>query len=295
MTYFANVQFAPFYVAQSRGYYRRAGLNVQFRYGISPDFLKLTSSGDVDFVNAGGDEVLSAVAKGYHLRYVMTQYARFPAALFALHRTGIRRISDLRGHSIGIPLPFGANYVGLLALLHSAGLSERSVSIRTIGFTQPASVAHHQVDAAVGYAMNEPLYLREQGYAVDEFDVYHWANIAGAGLATNDRMIARHPSIVRAFVQATLAGLSDTLRDPNQAYRISARAIKISLDDRVQRAVLQRALAFWRAEPHRHLGWVDPSIWKQTASLLYQYKQIARPLNAGSYFTNAFVSASIPR
>jgi NitT/TauT family transport system substrate-binding protein len=295
MSYFANVQFAPFYVAEAKGYYRRAGLAVRMRYGISPDFLKLTSTGAIDFVNAAGDEVMVAVSKGYHLRYVMTQYSRFPAALFALQTSGIRRVSELGGHSIGIPLPFGADYVGLLALLHENGIPRSAVSIKTIGFTQPASVAHHQVDAAVGYAMNEPVYLREKGYRLTEFDIYRWANIAGAGVATSDAMIAQHPGIVRAFVRATLAGLRETLRDPNQAYAISARAIKISLDDKVQRIVLQRSLPFSRPEPNHPLGWVDPKIWQKTASLLYQYAQISRPLPAGSSYTNDFVTGSSGR
>jgi NitT/TauT family transport system substrate-binding protein len=290
MTYFPNVQFAPYYVAVSRGYYRKAGLAVQFEYGTSPDFLKLTARGSIDFVNVGGDEVLSAGARGYRLRYVMTQYSRFPAALFSLRSEGIRTVTGLRGHSIGVPLLFGANYVGLLALLDRNRVSHSEVSIKAIGFTQVPSVAHHQIDAAVGYAMNEPVQLREEGYAVQEFDVYHWANIAGAGLATSDSLIARRPGVVRSFVQATLRGLADTLRDPSSAYAISARAVKITLNDRVNRAVLQRCLPFWQAEPGHVLGWIDPSIWQHTALWLRRYAQISRPIQASQFFTNRFVA-----
>jgi NitT/TauT family transport system substrate-binding protein len=290
MGYFANVQFAPFYVAQQKGYYRQAGLDVHFRYGIEPDLLRLASVGKVDFVNSGGDEVLTAGAHGLRVRYVLTQYSRFPSAVFSLHQTGIRRVSDLRGRSVGIPYSFGASYVGLLALLDKAGIAASSVSIKDIGFQQVESVAHHKVDAAVGYAMQEPIVLRQEGYRVQEFDVYHWANIAGAGIATGDAEISQHPDIVRAFVQATIRGMADTIRNPGAAYAMTVRAAPAAgAQPRSAHAILVRALDFWRAEPGHPTGWIDPAVWSETARLLYRYKQIPHPVSAMGYYTNRFV------
>jgi len=289
MGFIPNVQFAPFYVAQVKGYYRKAGLSVRFNYGIEPDLLKLASAGKVDFVVSGGDEVLTAGAHGLKVKYVMTQYSRFPSALFALRSSGIRSVRDLRGRSIGIPGAYGASYAGLLVLLHRAGIRRNDVSIRSVGFTQVESVAHHKVDAAVGYAMNEPVQLRHQHFRTSEFDIWKWANIAGAGIAAGDQEIARHPDDVRAFVRATLHGLRDTLRAPRQAYGISARAIKIHSEADFQRAVLMRSLDFWRPERGHPVGWVDPRIWRDTARLLLQFQQIPRPLDASRFYTNQFV------
>lgn len=290
MGYFANVQFAPFYVAQAKGYYRRAGLDVHFRYGIEPDLLKLADLGKVDFVNSGGDEVLTAGARGLHVRYVLTQYSRFPAALFSLRKTGIRRVGDVRGHSIGVPFKFGASYVGLAALLQRSGIPLSRVRVRSIGFTQVESVAHGKVDAAVGYAMNEPVELRHQGYGVQEFDIFQWANIAGAGIATGDGEIARRPNVVRAFVRSTVQGMAETLRNPDEAFRISeAQVPEIKAQPSVQRDVLSRCLDFWRAEPGHALGWMNPQVWSETGRLLYRFKQIPHPVSPSPFYTNRFV------
>ena len=289
MGYVANIQFAPFYVAQAKGYYRQAGLDVRFRYGIEPDLLRLASLGKVDFVNSGGDEVLAAGAHGLGVKYVLTQYTRFPSAVFWLQRTGIRRLRDLRGRTVGIPGPFGASYVGLLALLRRAGIPQSSLKIESIGFNQVASVAGGKVDAAVGYAMNEPVFLRHQGLRVGEFDIFHWVNIAGAGIAVGNGEIARRPATVRAFVRATIRGMDDTLRNPDEAFRITLRVVpKLRAQSRVQRAILQRSLDFWRPEPGHPLGWIDPLVWNRTARLLYAFKQIPRPVSAASYYTNRF-------
>jgi NitT/TauT family transport system substrate-binding protein len=290
MGYFPDVQFAPFYVAVEEGYYRQAGLTVHFNYGIEPQALALASTGKVDMVDSGGDSVLEAAAQGLHVTYVMTQYSRFPSALFALHSTGIRNLRGLRGRSIGVPGLYGASYVGLLVALQRAGLSASSVSIRSIGFTQVASVAHHKVDAAVGYAMNEPVQLRREGYRVDEFDIYRYANIAGAGLAAGNDFLRSHPAAVRAFVRATLRGLALAIRDPGQAFRLTLKAVPaLRAQAASQRAVLARAIDFWRPETGHRLGWVDPAVWTLTANLLARYRQIGHPVSPRPFYTNEFI------
>jgi NitT/TauT family transport system substrate-binding protein len=243
-------------------------------------------------VDSGGDEVLSAAAQGIHVRYVMTQYSRYPSALFALASSGIRTPADLRGKSIGVPGKYGASYVGLLVLLKKAGISPSAAKIETIGYTQVQSVATHKVDAAVGYAMNEPVELHSSGVAVSEMDIANWANIAGAGLAAGDTFIARHPAAVKAFVAATLHGMRDTLKNPNQAFAITERSVpSLKPEAKVQRAILMRALDFWRAEPGHPLGWIDPKIWSVTGRLLYQFKQIPHQVKASDFYTERFIPA----
>lgn len=293
MGYIPDIQFAPFYVAQARGYYQKAGLNVQFHYGIEPNLLRLASVGKFDFVNAGGDEVLAAGAQGLGVKYVMTQYSRFPSAIVSLASTGIRRPSDLRGHAVGVPGRYGASYVGLLALLRQAKVPVSDVTIKSIGFTQAVAVSQHKIDSAVVYAMNEPVELRSQGLKVNEIDIYRYANLAGAGLAARNSLISQHPATVRAFVRATLHGLRDTLQDPNAAFRISEQAVKtIKAQPALQKAILMRSLAFLRPEAGHPLGWVDPQVWSLTARDLYLFHQIPRRVGAGSYYTNRFIPGS---
>lgn len=290
MGYFPNIQFAPFYVAQSKGYYQQAGLRVTFQSGIEPDVLALLSSGKAQFALAGGDEVLQSGAQGRKVRYVMTQYSRFPTAVFSLEGTGISTPARLRGRSIGVPGKYGASYLGLLALLRAAGVSAGQTGIKTIGFTQVQTLSAHKVDAVVGYANNDVVQLTARGTAVNEIDVYKYANLAAAGVVASDTEISKNPGMVRAFVQATLHGLRETIARPAEAYRISAGAVsEIKAQPAVQHAVLARSLDFWRAEPGHRLGWVDPVVWQRTAGALYRFKQISKPVKPGPFYTNQFV------
>jgi NitT/TauT family transport system substrate-binding protein len=288
MGFTQNVQFAPFYAAQKLGYYRHAGLAVKFNYANEPSALQLLSNGSVDFVDSGGDEVLAAGASGLKVKYVMTQYSRFPSALFFLKSSGIRQVSDLEGKTVGVPEKVGASYYGLLALLAANHVPVSKVNIEVIGFDQVAAVASGQVAAAMGYAPNEPVELRSEGKKVGEFDVYRRTNIAGAGLATSDALIAHKPSLVRAFVGATLRGLQYVLAHRVRAFSISRHFIPGMTDPSLQQRILDRAIAFWRPAGVA-LGRMDPSVWNKTERVLYRFKIIPNRVKASSFYSNAFV------
>jgi NitT/TauT family transport system substrate-binding protein len=288
MGYIPNIQFAPFYVAQKLGYYKAAGLNVKLNFNTEVNALQQLSQGNVQFADSGGDEVLTAGAHGLHVRYVMTQYSRFPAALFFLKSSHIKKVSDLKGKKIGVPGLYGASYYGLLSLLRANHVPASAVTIQSIGYTQVAAVASGQVAAAMGYAPNDPVSLRAQGKSAGEFDVYKWAYLAGAGIATSDMLIKKNPAVVRAFVGATLKGLRYTLKHPSTAFTISKSSIPGFTNDALQRQVLNRVIAFWKPAGVP-LGHMDPRVWNLTAKVLYQFKQIPQRVPASRYYTNRFV------
>ncbi|MBV9280615.1 MAG: ABC transporter substrate-binding protein, partial [Chloroflexi bacterium] len=171
MGYVPNVQFAPFYVADQRGYYRQAGINVHFSYGSSPNLLELVGAGKEEFAIADGTDALTARANGIPVSYVATLFRRLPVAIFSLAKRNIRTVRDLRGKTVGVPGRFGSTYVGLLAALHVAGLRLIDVNLRTVGYTQAETVVQGAVDAAVGYSNNEPLLLRRHGFNVTTIEV----------------------------------------------------------------------------------------------------------------------------
>ena len=161
--YIPDIQFAPFYVAQSKGYYRDAGLDVTFHHGIVNDLIGSMVLGHDTFVFASGDEELVARSKGLKVVDVATIFQKYPVSLIVPANSPIHALADLKGHTIGEPGPFGSTHVGLLALLYQAHLTPDDVHIQSIGFTQVAALIGHHVDAVVGYSNNEPLQLQKTG------------------------------------------------------------------------------------------------------------------------------------
>ena len=108
------------------------------------------------------------------------------------------------------------------------------------------------------------------------------------GLITNEKTIERKPELVRSVVRAVLRGLRDTLQDPDEAFAICRRYVQ-EIDDEsapLQRAVLEEALNFWRADD---LGRSDPAAWEASQTFMRQIELIESEVDASSLFTNDFV------
>ncbi len=295
MGYIPNVQFAPFYVADQRGYYRQAGLRVDFAYGASPNQLELVGTGRVTFAIADGTDVIAAGAQGVPVTDVMTMYRRLPIAVFALAGKNIRRLSNLRGKTIGVAGRYGSSYAALLAALRLAGLRpDRDVTIKSIGYNQAVSVQSGKVDAAVDYSNNGPVILARHGVKIDTLQIGTMTNLVGAGVIVGRALIARDPSLVRAFVQATLRGLAATIEDPRAAFAIARTAKGLpplrGSDVADQYAVLQGAIPFWHDSVTRvhGLGYADPAQWDESARTLQEIGQVAHAPATSSLIANNF-------
>jgi NitT/TauT family transport system substrate-binding protein len=292
MGYIPNVQFAPFYVADARGYYAAAGLKVTFDYASSPDIIRLIGTGSIAFGNAEADQVVLGRTHGLPVTSIFTQYQRYPVVIFALASSDIRSFADLKGKHIGIPGPYGTSYTGLLAALAAAHLSTSEVHIDTIGYSQVAEVAQHRVDAAVGFAPNEPIQLRQKGYAVTVLPVASVAPLAGPGILTSRSLISGKPDLVRRFLQATTRGQRDTDADPAAAFAI-ARGYMPGIPGAqvaLQLAVLREAVRYWTPAAGHSLGCANAAAWSLTQSTLLALHQISATQPASSFYTNQFLS-----
>src|ERR671937_1755453 len=299
--YIPSVQFAPFYVADQRGYYRRAGLKVAFNYASSPNLLELVGAGRMAMAIADGTDAIAAVAQGVPIVYVMAEYQRFPVAIFSLARSHIRAVADLRGKTVGVPGRYGATYVGLLAALHAAGLRPGDVKIQTIGYTQVESVATGKVDAAVGYSPNEPVLLARHGYKVNTIEVSAVANLVAPGVVAGRSLIAHDPALVRAFIQATLHGMADAIATPHLAFTMALRVRGLTTlhgrDAADQYAVLLHTIPFWHSPATRAhgLGYADPMQWRNSVRILHAIGQLPHMPEPATLYTNTFVAGAARR
>ena len=290
MGYIPSVQFAPFYVAQERGYFRDAGLDVTFRYGFETDLLKLVGTDELQFMIGSGEEVVLGRSQGLPVRYVMRWYRRFPAVLFAKASRGIKSPADLVGKKVGVPGLFGANYVGWEAIVYASKLDASKVNLQSIGFTQASAVKQDQVDAAMDYIVNGPVQLRLAGEDVTVIPVSDFVDLPSNGIITNEKTIKERPELVQALVAATLHGLRDTLADPNAAFESSLKAVPEAAGEqaKVNRAIFDESLKLWQADASE-LGHSDPAAWATAATFMKQMGLIQTDVQPETLYTNEFI------
>jgi NitT/TauT family transport system substrate-binding protein len=295
MGFIPNIQFAPFYVAVEKGYFAEEGIEVEFDYGWETDLLKLVGSGELQFAIASGDQVILARSQGLPVIYVMNWYRRFPVCIVSLESAGIQQPADLAGQLVGTPATYGASYIGWRALLDAAGMEEAEVELVSIGYTQVAALSEGQVDAAVCYAMNEPVQLRAAGEDLSIIYVADYMNLVSNGLITNEETAEERPELAEGLVRAALRGLADALEDPDGAFEIAREYVPELTSDAdteaVNRAILAESLNFWQA-PAGQLGYSDADEWRASQQIMADMGLLGGEADVTEMFTNRFVRAA---
>lgn len=291
MGYIPNVQYSPLYVAVEKGYFRQAGVEIEFDYSAETDGIALVGANELQFTIASAEQVLLARAQGLPVVYILSWWQDFPVGIVSFPEAGINRPDDLAGKKIGIPGLFGASYIGLRALLNAAELEEEDVTLDSIGFNQVEALVAGQEDAVVIYVNNEPVQLAERGYPVEVMPVADYVSLASNGLVTNEATVAQNPELIRRMAQAILNGVADTLADPDEAFEISKKYVE-GLEGEtaeIQRQVLEKTLPFWETPQGQEPGASRPEAWENMQAVLLDMGLLPEPLDLSAAYSNEFV------
>ncbi len=288
MGYRPDVQFAPLYVAETNGHYEQARLDVEFVHLPETEAVQLVGANEIPFAVVSGEQVLLARSQGLPIVYVMAWNQDNPVGVAAPVEGGIQTPQDLVGKSIGFPGQYAASYIGLRALLNAAGVAEQDITLDPIGYTQVEALLAGSEDAVVIYANNEPVQLAAQGMDVTVLRVADYVKLPGNGLITNETTIREDPELVRAMVEATLAGLQDTIDDPDAAYDTCMLYVEglAEADQQVQRQVLAESIKFWVAD---RLGYSEPEAWDNIQDVLLEMGLLEGTQDLSLAFSNEFV------
>ena len=286
--YIPDVQFAPLYVAQQKGFYAEEGLEVEIEYGFENDFVALAAQGKREFAVASGDQVILARSQGLPITYIMKWYERYPVALMSVAEQGINQPTDLTGKTVGLPGLYGASFIGWKALVYAAGLDESAITVEEIGFTQAAAVQQKQVDAAVVYIANEPNQLRSQGLDINVIQVSDYINLVSNGLVTGETLLTDNPELVQRMTRATLRGITYTIDHPDEAFAIAREIIPEITDETAptQRQVLDSSIELFESDAP---GLSRQEDWQASVEFMQQTGLLEQTVEVEQLFTNRFV------
>jgi NitT/TauT family transport system substrate-binding protein len=287
MGYIPDVQFAPFYVAAEKGYFKEQGLEVEFVTQFENDSVPLLGTNQLQFAIVSAEQVVQARAQGLPIKYVWAWYQKFPVAVVAKASSGIKTPGDLANRKIGLPGLYGASYIGLRALLKSQKIAEKDVKLESVGFTQVEVLSVDKVEAVVGYANK----LKALGHNVNTIYVSDFATLAGNGLVTNEKTLSENPKLVRAMVTAANKGLADVIAKPEEGVDVSKKYVEaLGKGDaatlKIAREVLDASIALWKAPTP---GMSDKAKWEAIQATLLDMNLIPAPVDLEKTFTNEFI------
>jgi NitT/TauT family transport system substrate-binding protein len=287
--YIPSVQFAQFYLADQAGYYRDAGLTVDLQNGRDADLVTLLGQGTFDIGNSDGTSVIPAVSQGIPIVYAATIYGQFPSIVLAKADSGIKTAADLKGKKIGTPGKYGSSWIMLQALLGSANLTTDDVTIVEYpDYGQATALQQGAVDAATGFANNEPIQLRKAGIEPVVLTVDDIVPLPGPGLVTGTATLTAKHDALAAFTAATIKAMNDIAADPQKGLDATFKAAPdLAADPDLQKQILDATIATWKnTRTNAPYGTIDADGWKASLDFMTKLGLVPNPVTVDQLVTN---------
>lgn len=196
-------QFAGFYAAVERGFYKEAGLDVKLvEGGPETNFADELTSGRSHYAVALSSMLIHR-QEGKPLVALAAILQHSPEVLLVPEVSGINTPHQMAGRTVAVS---PEDTPALLAMFKNEGLNPDAVKTIPYEFN-PQKMISGEIAGMGAYTINEPYLLREQkipyrliqprDYGVDFY---------GDCLFTTESEIKQHPARVRAFLDASLKG-----------------------------------------------------------------------------------------
>ena len=212
------------YVAQEKGFFDQAGLDVTITPGTgSVDVLKLVAGGRADFGIADFTATAITVAKEkLPVTTVAAVHQKSLAAIVALEGSGISKPADLVGKKIG-DQPGSTNQVMFPVYAKAAGIDPAKVQfVPSAPPALPQLLAAGQVDGIGQFVIGTPLI--EAAAKGKKAVVLPYGDLVpdlyGNALVTSKEIAANKAGLVAKFREALLRGLEYAIEHPDEVGEI---------------------------------------------------------------------------
>ncbi len=282
-----QAQFAGYYVAFERGFYKKHGIDLTFLQGgpDRPPFVFLTK-GKADFATSWLSTGIRWRASGHKVINVGQIMQRSALMLIAKKSRNITRPRDMDGKKVSL---WGDEFqIQPRAFFKKYGL-------RVEVIPQSFSVnlfLRDGVDVASAMWYNEYHTIVNSGLNPDELTPFffhdHGLNFPEDGIYTLEKTFHKHPALSCAFVKATLEGWSYAFDHPDEALDTVLKYMvrgKIPANRMHQKWMLNRMRDLISPPDYRgRMGMLQPADYQRVAGELKQGGLIERIADYQSFY-----------
>jgi NitT/TauT family transport system substrate-binding protein len=223
-----QAQFAGYYVAKDKGFYKDAGLDVTIKPGgpdVAPEQVIAGGGADVIVDWMGG--ALAAREQGVPLVNIAQPYKRAGMQLICPKDGPIKTEADFPGHTLGVWF-FGNEYP-FFAWMHKLGIptdgGAKGVTVLKQNFDVSALV-QHQADCISVMTYNELGQAADAGFTADKIITFNYSamgnDLLEDGLYTTQAKLddPKMKADLVKFVQASMKGWQYAIEHPDEAAQI---------------------------------------------------------------------------
>lgn len=227
------IGYTPLYIAQEKGFYQEAGLNLKMQvFGSNVEANAAFRSGRVDAITLVPSETLTLAAtdKAFRVVYVVDLSSGGDGILA---RNQIQDIAAFKGQKIAVEQGAVSHFF-LLQAMSEAGLTEKDVTLVNLAPDAAASAYQAgQVDIAVSYA---PFLFTANSEQKDGRIIYDSSKLkyptALSDLILFDAdFIEQNPNAIEAFIRGNLKALEFLNSNRAEGLEIAAKPLGLTASE----------------------------------------------------------------
>lgn len=268
-------QFAGYYAALEKGFYKEAGLDVILRpNGYNGSFVSPVDavvSGDAQFGISNSGLVLDYL-NGKPVVALAATLQHSAVSWLVLEKSGIRSIQDMVNKRLMTVFPLSES-LELLEPFRAEGIDPKKLNLtQTIFDLQP--LIDGKIDAYDAYVTNEPFLLEQKGIPYRIIDPRTYGiDFYGDVLFTSQAELQNNPERVEAFRKASMAGWRYAMAHPDEIIDL---IVNKYAPQKNREHLRFEARAMWNLmQPDIiEIGHMNPGRWLRIAEIMTEHNRI---------------------
>jgi NitT/TauT family transport system substrate-binding protein len=277
LSWIKNVEFAGFFQAQERGFYKDEGIELTINGTAQnlPEVQAIASKADVIGLS-GSTSLLKARAQGIPVKAFGALFQKGPGCFIWLEKSGIKGVRDFKGKKLG---GLNSSRPSIEATLALQSLKPEDVTFVPVGF-DIAPLLTGQVDILAGIVTNQVVLLEQQGEKVGfvPYNDLGFVSYWNTPFALDETFKSRQDLLV-AWLRASARGWDYAIKNPDATAKLVVEKYGEGLDLKNQTIEMQREIPFISTDFTRQKGlfWMDRAVWQQAHdALLNKTKEIEK-------------------
>lgn len=269
-----QAQFAGYYVAQAKGYYKEAGLDVTIKPGgpdVSP--VQVIAGKSADAVVNWMPDALAARQAGVPLVNIAQIFNRSGLMLTCKKASGVASPKDFKGKTLGVW--FGGNEYPFLNWMSKLGLkTETDIKVLKQGFNVDP-LLQNQAACISTMIYNEYWQIVDAGVKESDLVTFYYEDQGVASLEDGLYVLEsslKDPAFVAKmgkFLKATFKGWNDAVKNPEEAAKIVvAQDASGSATVPAQKRQMENVAKLITNANTPKIGYLDPAAYERTVKVL---------------------------
>jgi PAS domain S-box-containing protein len=262
-------QFAGYYAAIEKGFYKEAGIEVlliEAAEGHNPS--DAVFDGKAEFGVCTSD-ILLMRSHGKPAVVLATIFQHSPQILIASKASGIYHVHDLAGKRIAME----PNAADIIAFMHDEGITLDMCTLDQHAYDANALLNGH-IDAISAYSTDELFVVKQSGFDYNIISpVMGGIDFYGDVLFTTEELIKSNPELVAGFRKASLKGWAYAMSNPEEIIELiyTKYSTRHSIEHlRFEARHMQNLLMTDVVEP----GYTNPGRWESIADTYKKLKMV---------------------